>query len=171
MHEAGYLELIADGGSGLVEFGDDEDIIYNFKDESVKEEKAHFKTLINCIGQKYFLIDDFPFKGLLENGTVRGARIKFKSSDAAEQLIKTGEKNIEQVGEEYYLKVSGVVVMDHFQLVGGDGTASEQIYLMSVPYMGGFNPDYSGLDFCEHASELLVGHILMSQKTQEKNRK
>jgi hypothetical protein len=24
---------------------------------------------------------------------------------------------------------------------------------MALPYIGGFNPDYSGLDFCEQASE------------------
>jgi hypothetical protein len=31
---------------------------------------------------------------------------------------------------------------------------------MAVPFMGGYNPDYSGLDFCEHASAKVVASIL-----------
>jgi hypothetical protein len=27
---------------------------------------------------------------------------------------------------------------------------------MAVPYIGGYNPDYSGLDFCEEASEKII---------------
>ncbi|MBE0392431.1 hypothetical protein BJQ96_02279 [Flavobacterium sp. PL0002] len=30
---------------------------------------------------------------------------------------------------------------------------------MAVPYMGGFNPDYSSLDFCEASSEHIVKGI------------
>jgi hypothetical protein len=32
--------------------------------------------------------------------------------------------------------------------------------MMAVPYIGGFNPDYSGLDFCEAASEVIIKSIL-----------
>jgi hypothetical protein len=28
--------------------------------------------------------------------------------------------------------------------------------MMAVPYIGGFNPDYSGLDFCEAASKEII---------------
>jgi hypothetical protein len=31
---------------------------------------------------------------------------------------------------------------------------------MAVPLMGGFNPDYSGLDFCEFASGRIVARLL-----------
>jgi hypothetical protein len=32
--------------------------------------------------------------------------------------------------------------------------------LMAVPYIGGYNPDYSGLDFSEAASALIIKSIV-----------
>ena len=37
---------------------------------------------------------------------------------------------------------------------------NERIYMMAVPFIGGFNPDYSGLDFGEAASMRIVGKLI-----------
>ena len=60
---------------------------------------------------------------------------------------------------EYYLRVPGIAINDHFQVIDSYGAFNDRIYMMAVPFMGGFNPDYSGLDFCEAASELIVEAI------------
>jgi hypothetical protein len=31
---------------------------------------------------------------------------------------------------------------------------------MAVPFIGGFNPDYSGLDFCDQASRRITSKML-----------
>ena len=62
--------------------------------------------------------------------------------------------------DHYYLKVSGIKINDNFQIVDGEGNSNNEVYMMSVPYISGYNPDYSGLDFCESASQKIVDHIL-----------
>jgi hypothetical protein len=56
--------------------------------------------------------------------------------------------------------VSGITINDSFQAVDEYGALNERIYVMAVPYIGGYNPDYSGLDFCEAASESISESIL-----------
>ena len=40
------------------------------------------------------------------------------------------------------------------------GAYNKKLYIMAVPYIGGLNPDYSGLDFSEAASLRIVKDIL-----------
>ena len=63
---------------------------------------------------------------------------------------------------EYYLKVAGITINDYFQVVDSFGALNERIYMMAVPYIGGYNPDYSGLDFGEAASSKISEGILQS---------
>lgn len=63
-------------------------------------------------------------------------------------------------GDDYLLTVPGITINDHFQVVDEAGKANERIYIMAVPYIGGYNPDYSGIDFCEAASEAVLECIL-----------
>lgn len=37
---------------------------------------------------------------------------------------------------------------------------NDRIYIMAVPYIGGYNPDYSGLDFSEAAFAAIVKTLL-----------
>lgn len=39
--------------------------------------------------------------------------------------------------------------------------------MMAVPYIAGYNPDYSGLDFCEAASKFIVESILKERIVNE----
>jgi hypothetical protein len=60
----------------------------------------------------------------------------------------------------YYLKVSGIAINDNFQVIDRYGAFNERVYIMAVPYIGGYNPDYSGLDFSEAASALIIKSIV-----------
>jgi uncharacterized NAD(P)/FAD-binding protein YdhS len=160
LHDAGRLELIADGGDGSIDISENSQIIYRYENGSGENVQTIFKAFVNCTGQKHLSLDAFLFESLAKEGSVTHARLRFKSAEAAKRLLDEGDDNVEQFDDHYYLKVSGVSISDHFQIISTDGKTSDQIYLMAVPYMGGFNPDYSGLDFCEHASELIVDKIL-----------
>jgi hypothetical protein len=160
LHKAGRLDLIADGEDGTVEISDSGEIEYGYQEEDGTVRKVIYETFIDCIGQRHLSIDAFPFPSLVKNGTVSEARLKFRSADAAKKLLAQGEKHIEEFEGDYYLKVPGAGITDNFQVVDREDKASERVYLMAVPYIGGYNPDYSGLDFCERASELIVCNIL-----------
>ena len=69
-------------------------------------------------------------------------------------------KEIEKYADDYYLRVPGIAINDNYQVVDDFGAFNKRIYMMAVPYIGGFNPDYSGLDFCEAASNRIAKSIL-----------
>ncbi|MDO7744991.1 MAG: hypothetical protein MUP99_14505, partial [Pedobacter sp.] len=57
------------------------------------------------------------------------------------------------------LRVPGITINDSFQAIDDYDALNERIYIMAVPYIGGYNPDYSGLDFCEAASAAIIKSI------------
>ena len=160
LHEANKLELISVGEDSHIEVGPGGDKIYHHTDEAGKQHETHYKTYIDCTGQRQLSLEDFPFKGLLKNDTLTPARLKFRSAAAAEEMRRQGNKDIEPGNNnDFYLKVPGIAINDSFRAVGKNGAANPGVYIMAVPYIGGYNPDYSGLDFCEEASGLIVSDI------------
>ena len=75
--------------------------------------------------------------------------------------MDSGNEKVEQGAYgAYYLSVSGIAINDSFQVLDQYGAYSERIYIMAVPCIGGLNPDYSGLDFCEEAAKRIVKSLL-----------
>jgi hypothetical protein len=58
-----------------------------------------------------------------------------------------------------YLEVPGIAINDDFEVIDEFGTNNSRIFIMAVPYIGGYNSDYSGLDFCEAASARIVRQL------------
>ncbi|MBE9461590.1 FAD/NAD(P)-binding protein [Dyadobacter subterraneus] len=161
LHDAGKLEIISVGETGEAEPEKIKGgITYHYTDENGKEQSNYFETFVDCVGQPHLNYEAFPFGGLLENKAISPARIKFRSPEKAKDALTSGNKNIEKSGNDYYLKVPGITINDNFQIVDAKGKENDRIYIMAVPYIGGYNPDYSGLDFCEQASSNIVDTIL-----------
>lgn len=156
LYDKGVLDLVAVGDESRVEPENRGGVTYHFKNEDGNEVANYYPTYINCIGQPPIPIHNFPFKGLLDGKTLSQAMYKFQSKEAAEKLLQKKPDDVMEINQEHFLKVSGIAINDNFQVLGNEKVANEQIYIMAVPYISGFNPDYSGLDFCEAASEKIV---------------
>ncbi|MDQ0640489.1 putative NAD(P)/FAD-binding protein YdhS [Pedobacter sp. W3I1] len=158
LHEAGVLSIVAVGDNADVEplKAGGADYHYTVGDKKVT---VHFDTFIDCVGQPHLSFDDFPFKSLITNGTVSPARLKFQSTERGKAEMKHND-SVTRKSNSYFLTVPGITINDHFQVVDEAGQANERIYIMAVPYIGGYNPDYSGIDFCEAASEVVLNSIL-----------
>jgi len=169
LHEAGRLELVAVNHDSHIEKNEqDGGIVYHYVNESGSMQKTPYKTYIDCIGQPHLSIQEFPFKSLIKSGTVSQARLRFRDTRHAESLKKNGNTDITSGADgEYYLDVPGLSITDDFAAISTEGTPSHRIYIMAVPYIGGYNPDYSGLDFCEEASGIITRKILLSLSGQE----
>lgn len=63
----------------------------------------------------------------------------------------------------FCLNVPGLSINDFFQSINKENKNEEGLYIMAVPFIGGLNPDYSGLDFCDTAAERIVESISNSQ--------
>lgn len=160
MYEAGVLELIPVGDESEIEANDKGGATYHYTDESGQEQAVYFNTYVDCVGQPHLAFEDLPFKSLLSGRTVSPAKIRFRSLEEGKKALANGkEVTLDQNGD-YYLKVSGITINDHFQVVDAYGALNDRIYMMAVPYIGGYNPDYSGLDFSEAASAAIIKQLL-----------
>ena len=160
LHDAGALELIVVGRKSCVEPHGAGGISYLYDLPTDESMSVRFATFINCVGQPALSFDDFPFESLKSKGSVSPAMLRFRSHARALTQIEKGNRNVEQTADgSYYLRVAGIAINDHFQVIAVGGLANEQIYAMAVPLIGGYNPDYSGLDFCEFASKRIVARI------------
>ncbi|TDE18290.1 FAD/NAD(P)-binding protein [Dyadobacter psychrotolerans] len=161
LYDAGKLEIISVGEDSNVEPQKDGGIIYNYADENDQPLSVYYKTFVDCVGQPHLSFEDFPFSDLIRSGRISPARLKFKSVTEGEIALAKDSKNVEASEDgAIYLKVPGLTINDDFEVIDQSGNADNRIYIMAVPYIGGFNPDYSGLDFCEEASSRIVESII-----------
>ena len=109
------------------------------------------------MGQPHLHFEDLPYKSLLSKQTVSPALLRFKDAEKGKALSAKGDKEVETDNKgNYFLRVPGIAINDNFQPVDAYGAFNPRIYMMAVPYIGGYNPDYSGLDFCEASSERII---------------
>ncbi|MCR4032113.1 MULTISPECIES: FAD/NAD(P)-binding protein [Flavobacterium] len=164
LHHAGVLDIKAVNQDSSVEPQPGGGIIYRYLDENKEQKAEYYSTFVDCIGQPHLSYEDFPFQSLVSQKAVTPAILKFKSNEAAETIIEDGNPPIEKNPDgSYYMKVSGIAINDNFQIIDQYGCYNENIYIMAVPYIGGYNPDYSGLDFCEAASMIIVEDIFREE--------
>lgn len=164
LHQAGLLDIISVGSDSEVEPETNGGATIHYTNEVNQPQMAYYQTFVDCIGQPHLPFEDFPFKSLMATKSVSPARLRFKSAQEGGTEWRKGNEQIEQgASGEYFLKVPGIAINDNFQIVDADQVANPRIYIMAVPYIGGYNPDYSGLDFCETASERILTHLLEKQ--------
>lgn len=158
LHDAGRLDIVSVGHEGRVEPLKEGGIRYHYTDEhDGKKHAIRYHTYVDCSGQPHLSIEDIPFPGLLRRKSVSQAMLRFASGEVAEKLLAEGnDRIVSNKNGDYFLEVSGITITDHFQIVNEYNIPNDRIYMMAVPYIGGYNPDYSGLDFCEQASRCIV---------------
>ncbi|TLV02243.1 FAD/NAD(P)-binding protein [Dyadobacter luticola] len=161
LHDAGRLEIVSVGEDSRVEAESKGGVTYHYIDDEEKGQAVYYKTYVDCVGQPHLSYEDFPYKGLLVNESVSPARIMFRDPESGAAELAKDNKMVEQLPDgSYCLKVSGITINDNFQIVNSKKEANSRIYMMAVPYIGGYNPDYSGLDFCDEASGAILTGIL-----------
>lgn len=163
LYDAGVLTLVPVDHNSSVEPREQGGAVYTYADEDGRQVSKAYNMFIDCVGQRHLSFSEIPFKGLYENGSISPARLRFRCEEEGMKLLKEGKPEVEfDIAGGYYLHVPGIGINDNFQVLDRYGAYSERIYIMAVPFIGGFNPDYSGLDFCEAASERILKGINMS---------
>ncbi|WP_341832174.1 FAD/NAD(P)-binding protein [Sphingobacterium thalpophilum] len=160
LHDAGRLEVVNVGTDSRVEPASDRGANYFYTDESGIEVKTYYKTFVDCVGQRPLNFEEFPFKSLVDNGNVSPAYLRFRSVEQAKEQMLAGNDHMFVAPDgAIFLQVPGVKIDDSFRLVDHNSNASQRLFMMAVPYMGGYNPDYSGLDFCAATSAIIASKI------------
>lgn len=152
--EAGALELKDVNESSSVEPDVTGGAFYHYDSDDV----VHYKLFVDCTGQPAMPYDAFPFKTLMSEGVVSKARLAFKKLENA--ASEQDNENIEFLQGRAYLTVPGIAINDNFQVLDVFNQYNKRLYIMAVPYIGGYNPDYSGLDFCEEAASRIANSLI-----------
>ena len=161
LHDAGVLDIIPVGEENNVVAEKEGGATIHFTDENGVKHADRYKLFVDCIGQPHLHFEQFPFKSLRDNKVITPALLKFRSREKGEAVFSYDRNKVSKSDEgDYYLKVPGIAINDYFQVVDSYGALNPRIYIMAVPYIGGYNPDYSGLDFCEAASSKIVKQLL-----------
>lgn len=161
LYDAGAVSLVSVGDDSTVMPQKEGGAIYNYTDDNGLAQSVHYKIFVDCIGQPHLPYSDFPFQSLRTNGSITPARLKFKSAEEGSRMMQQDKKKVEQdAAGDYYLKVPGIAINDAFQVLDKYGAYNKRLYIMAVPYIGGFNPDYSGLDFGETASARIINSMI-----------
>jgi len=159
LHDAGRLDIVGVAQDSTVEPEAKGGATYHYRDGNGDEVAAYFKVFVDCVGQPHLSIQDFPFKSMILDETISPATLAFKSAQQGFTALQEGNEKVIKKSEDYYLSVPGIKINDNFQVIGANGEPNPRLYIMAVPYIGGYNPDYSGLDFSEEASGLIVDTI------------
>lgn len=161
MHKAGCLSMVAVGEDSEVEPLESGGIFYHYKNEQGEQRDVPFQTFVDCIGQPHLSYEQLPYPGLKESQTVSRARIYFCDPKAGQQELDNGNEKVGQDSNgKLFLTVPGVAINDSYQAVDKYGALNRRLYIMAVPFIGGYNPDYSGLDFGDAASDAVVNALL-----------
>jgi hypothetical protein len=166
LHNAGKLTMVTVDDDSEVLPDADGGIIYRYKDDAGNNHDDKYKVFIDCIGQHHLAFKDIPFKSLITNHTASHAKLQFRDPAVGSKLIDDSDKPVLKGNDgKYYLIVPGMAINDHFQLLDKYNALNDRIYVMAVPLIGGYNPDYSGLDFSEAASAAIIKAIADTELT------
>lgn len=157
LHNAGRLSMVTVSDDSEVIPHNDGGAVYKYADEQGSKHEDHYPLFIDSIGQKHLSYKDIPFRSLIDNHTASHAALRFRDASVGRKLLDKGDETvIKGPDDEYYLIVPGIAINDHFQLLDKFNALNDRIYVMAVPLIAGYNPDYSGLDFSEAASAAII---------------
>lgn len=160
LYDAGVLDIEAVGEDSEITVNEAGGVDYTYTNDDGITISHSYPTFVDCVGQPHLSYDSFPFKGLLKNDSIKPAELLFQSLERGAEEVALGNPRVtEKKDGNFALAVPGITINDAFQIVNTSGNANPRVYIMAVPYIGGYNPDYSGLDFCEEASRRIASTI------------
>ncbi len=143
LYDAGCLDLVAVGDDGEVRPGQ-LGAIYEYSDAVGERVEREFRTYVDCSGQKSLSFEDLPFPSLQTE--TMPARLKFRTTAVGGEAKSP-------------LTVPGVAITDDYQAIDQNGNVNKHLFIAAIPFIGGYNPDYSGLDVSDEIARRIVGAL------------
>ncbi len=151
LHAAGRLTLV----SGKVEVKritqDGAVVVVEAEDGSLSE--MHYQMFIDCSGQDSIDYEAFPFRSLIDSGTVApacGGVSNLAALQAIGDEIPSGTARLQR------LPIGGVAIDRRFRLIDEQGDPNPRIYNLAFPQTLGLRPYPYGLQACNENAELTV---------------
>ena len=163
LYDAGIIDLIQVDKQSFVEPHPETGGTYHYQSVENDKHQKYYQLYIDAIGQQPLEVADLPFDGLRSDQLISTAYLNFKDKNKAIELLQNDNSSIVKENDgNYYMQVHGLEINDHFQSLNVYGQTVDSIFVMAVPFIGGLNPDYSGLDFCDTAAKRIVKAMFAS---------
>jgi hypothetical protein len=163
LYESGVLDVIPVDENSSLQIKGDHCFVYHYENSAKKSIATQYQTFIDCTGQKHLPMKAFPFKsmfGIDDTEKILPACVRFKDKAQGEKHQITDPEKVKVGADgEYYLTLHGFAINDEYQPILANGHPNERYFIMAVPFISGFNPDYSGFDFCEQVSTIIVDKL------------
>ncbi|WP_435524218.1 hypothetical protein [Chryseobacterium indoltheticum] len=136
LHDAGLIDLIQVDKDSTVEPHPETGRIYHYRSEDGSKTTQSYQLFIDAIGQQQMNMDDLPFEGLKNQNSTSSAYLGFKEYQKGKELFENGTENVfEGYNNNYYLKVPGLGINDHFQSLTVYNEAVKNLFIMAVPFI------------------------------------
>jgi len=167
LYDAGKLEMV----SGMVTVPDEQPepgmTTVQVKDGE-QETTMTYRMFIDCSGQKALELENYPFPGLVKDGTVRKARVSFlNTAEAIASMSESNKEHLFQDGDQLFYHIGGVEIDGAYRLIGADGTPNHRIHDIAFPHTSGMRPYSYGLQACSDTGAILVQTWLKEVKAHE----
>ena len=154
LHAAGRLELV-EGRVTVEEQAGGKTTVAVDKNGDVT--RREYRMFVDCAGQGAVTLDDYPFRTLVADGTVREARAAFADEGEADALF---EKHPDRraIGDDGAVacRLDGIAIDAGYRVIGGDGEPNRRVYDIAFPHALGLRPYSYGLQACNHTAGMLV---------------
>jgi hypothetical protein len=156
LHDAGVLEIKAGkvevvegsgGGATLLQVeGEDENAMVSYR------------LFVDCGGQKPLELEEFPFPGLVADGTVVEARAAFAMPGDVEEKVPESrlEDLTEATGGRCVLRIGGIEISESYRVCCRDGHQFPRICDIAFPHVTGLRPYSYGLQACNETARIVV---------------
>lgn len=149
LHRAGRIRMVAVGTDSQVMPLPQGGALYDYGDR-----QETFRLFVDCIGQQPQSFDAFPFPSLRTSGLLQPARVRFRKTPNPKH------SDYVEVDGQAYLQLPGVAVDESYAALGPGDLPVQGLFIMAVPLISGFHPDYSGLDFCDEAAKRIAARLV-----------
>lgn len=105
---------------------------------------ATYRLFVDCGGQPPVSVDEYPFRSLVESGTVRVARAASADGRGTQRL-------------------AGLDIDASYRVIGSDAEPNPRIHDIAFPHALGLRPYSYGLQACNHTAGMVVAAWLAMQ--------
>lgn len=155
LYAAGRIEIIP-GFATVVEDHPPGVTTVEVDDEGVQS-SVDYRMFVRCNGQQAVGLAEYPFRTLVEQGTVRRARTKFADPYAAQELLETEQSDrVYQQDGDYFYYTGGTEIDARYRVIGEDGQPNDRINDITFTHTTGSRPYSYGLQACSATSQIVV---------------
>ncbi|MDI1312030.1 FAD/NAD(P)-binding protein [Prosthecobacter sp.] len=156
LHDAGKLEMVS-GRVCIADNQTEQGMTKIIIDDEGVESSMSYRMFIDCSGQKPLELEDYPFPGLVKNGSVRKARAAFcDSKSVADSLPDEKKAHLFKDGDDLFYHIGGIDIDGTYRVIGRDGKPNSRIHDIAFPHTSGIRPYSYGLQACSDTSAILV---------------